>query len=91
MTVETDINGSGASGGLLLSYPHAINSTDSNNKPEYVHSVVFTINTRTNSPVFQSGKSGKAAGSVAKSDNKLPIEDGVLGNVLAAGSVGAAA
>jgi hypothetical protein len=91
MTVETDINGSGASEGLLLSYPHAINSTDSNNKPEYVHSVVFTINTRTNSPGFQSGKSGKAAGSVAKSDNKLPIEDGVLGNVLAAGSVGAAA
>ena len=92
MTVETDINGSGASEGLLLSYPHAINSSDgNNNKPEYVHSVVFTINTRTNSPGFLAGKSGKAAGSVAKSDNKLPIEDGVLGNVLAAGSVGAAA
>ena len=74
---------------LVLTYPHEVHDNmmfESSFKPQYVHSVVFTINTRTNSPSFAAGQSGNKVGEVARSANVIGIEDGTLGKAITAGA-----
>ncbi len=77
-------------GGLLLSYPHAIDQTDNIEDPMYVHSVIFNILVREKSPSFQaSGASGTPIERATGSQN-LAIEDGVVGGIMEVGLGGAA-
>lgn len=75
---------------LVLTYPHEVHDNmmfESSFKPQYVHSVVFTINTRTNSPSFAAGQSGKKVGEVARGPNVIGIEDGTLGRAMTGGAL----